>query len=281
MSKQERRDIGGLQRVAGIRRAEVGGLSVAYEIAGEGPPLVLLHGVLGDSRVWNRQLADLSDRCTVIAWDAPGAGRSSDPPEPFGMADWADCLAGLMDEIRIDHAHILGLSWGGILAQEFYRRHPTCVRSLILADTYAGWRGSLPESVCEERLATCLRESSLPASEFVPKWIPGLFSEAAPEELREELASIMSDFHPVGYRLMIRTADSDTRDLLPDIRVPTLLVWGEEDQRAPMAVARQLRDAIPGARLVIIPDTGHVSNLEQPVLFNAAVRDFCLSLTTA
>jgi len=281
MSQQERRDNGGSQRVAGIRRAEVGGLSVAYEIAGEGPPLVLLHGVLGDSRVWNRQLADLSDRFTVIAWDAPGAGRSSDPPEPFGMADWAGCLAGLMDVIGIDRAHILGLSWGGILAQEFYRRHPARTRSLILADTYAGWRGSLPESVYRERLAAVMREVSMPASEFVPAWIPGLFSEAASEELREELASIMSDFHPVGYRVMIQTSDSDTRDLLPNIRVPTLLVWGEEDQRAPLTVARQLRDAIPEARLVIIPGAGHVSNLEQPVLFNAAVRDFCLSLTTA
>ena len=121
----------------------------------------------------------------------------------------------------------------------------------------------------------------MPASEFVPGWIPGLFSEAASEDVCEELASIMSDFHPVGYRVMIQTSDSDTRDLLPNIRVPTLLVWGEEDQRAPLTVARQLRDAIPEARLVIIPGAGHVSNLEQPVLFNAAVRDFCLSLTTA
>ena len=73
----------------------------------------------------------------------------------------------------------------------------------------------------------------MPASEFVPKWIPGLLSDAASDELRVELAAIMSDFHPVGYRLMIQTADSDTRDLLPTIRVPTLLVWGEEDRRAP------------------------------------------------
>lgn len=258
--------------------AEVNGLSVAYERIGDGAPLILLHGILQDSRVWNRQLADLSDQFTVIAWDAPGAGRSSDPSEPFTMADWADCLAGLMDEIGINQAHILGLSLGGILAQEFYRRHPARTRSLILADTYAGWRGSLPESIWKERLATCLREASMPANEFVPKWIPGLFSDAAPEELREELAAIMSDFHPIGYRLMIQTANLDTRDLLPNIRVPTLLVWGDADKRAPMTVAHQLRDAIPEARLAIIPGAGHVSNLEQPARFNAEVRGFCRSL---
>jgi pimeloyl-ACP methyl ester carboxylesterase len=116
-------------------------------------------------------------------------------------------------------------------------------------------------------------------SEFIPKWMPGLFSEAAPQELREELASIMSDFHPIGYRLMaLSSAGVDTRDLLPNIRVPTLLVWGEEDERAPLTVARQFHDAIPGARLVTIPGAGHVSNLEQPALFNVAVRNFCLSL---
>ncbi len=259
-------------------RADVNGLSVAYERNGEGPPLVLLHGVLCDSRVWSKQLLDLSNEFTVVAWDAPGAGRSSDPPESFAMADWVDCLAGLIDEIGINQAHILGLSLGGILAQEFYRRHPARTRSLILADTYAGWRGSLPESVCEERLATCLREASMPANEFVPKWIPGLFSDAAPDELRVELAAIMSDFHPVGYRLMIQTANLDTRDLLPNIQVPTLLVWGDADRRAPMTVAHQLRDAIPRARLAIIPGAGHVSNLEQPARFNAEVRGFCRSL---
>jgi pimeloyl-ACP methyl ester carboxylesterase len=129
-----------------MRHADVGGLAVAYERAGEGPSLVLLHGILQDSRVWNRQLADLSNQFTVVAWDIPGAGRSADPPEPFAMANWADCLSGLMDAIGMERAHVLGLSWGGILAQEFYRRHPTRARSLILADTYAGWRGSLPAS---------------------------------------------------------------------------------------------------------------------------------------
>ena len=263
-----------------LLRAEVNGLSIAYERAGDGPALVLLHGFTHDSRVWRRQLENLSDQFTVIAWDAPGAGRSSDPPEGFGIGDWADCLAGLLDVAGVQRAHILGLSWGGLLAQELYRRHPARVRSLVLADTYAGWTGSLPAPLPEERLAACLRDASLPPSEFVPRYLPGMFGESAAQEVREELARIMSDFHPVGFRLMATAlAYADTRDLLPNIRVPTLLVWGDADARSPMTVAHQMRDAIPGARLAVIPGAGHVSNLEAPARFNAEVRDFCLSVS--
>jgi pimeloyl-ACP methyl ester carboxylesterase len=95
------------------------------------------------------------------------------------------------------------------------------------------------------------------------------------------MASVMLDFHPVGYQLKaMAISDLDTRDLLPKIRVPTLLVWGEADARALMTVAHQLRDAIPGARLVIIREAGHVSNFEQLAQFNAEVHRFCSSLTT-
>jgi pimeloyl-ACP methyl ester carboxylesterase len=259
-------------------RADVNGRSVAYERTGSGPVLVLLHGFLSDSRAWRPQLEGLSEHFTMIAWDAPGAGQSHDPPETFGTGDWADCLAGLLDVAGVGSADILGLSWGGMVAQELYRRRPERVRSLVLADTYAGWRGSLSEATTEERLATCLRDSTLPPGELVPKYLPGMHSESATQEVREELAEIMSAFHPVGFRLMaLSSAHCDTRDLLPEIGVPTLLVWGEADARSPMSVANQLHAAIPGARLAVIPGAGHVSNLEAPARFNAAVRDFCLS----
>ena len=139
---------------------KVNGLSVAYERTGDGPALVLLHGFAVDSRMWRPQIESLSDKFTVIAWDAPGAGQSSDPPETFGIGEWADCLAGILDAAGIQLAHIVGLSWGGILAQEFYRRHSAPVLSLVLADTYAGWKGSLPEPIVEQRLAACLRDAS-------------------------------------------------------------------------------------------------------------------------
>jgi pimeloyl-ACP methyl ester carboxylesterase len=261
-----------------MRSVEVNGHSVAYRDVGEGPPLILLHGFLCDSRCWRRQLADLSNRFRVLAWDAPGAGHSSDPPDPFTTADWARCLVGFLDVLGIERAQLLGPSWGGILAQEFYRSYPDRALTLILCDTYAGWKGSLPESACKERLERCFLESSLPPEEFVPRWVPEFFTEGASPDLKEEMSAVVSDFHLLGFRLMAKSsADTDTTDLLPNIAVPTLLVWGDDDRRSPMNIAEQFRDAIPNAELAIITSAGHVSNMEQPKQFNTQVRRFCQS----
>jgi pimeloyl-ACP methyl ester carboxylesterase len=265
-----------------LTHAEVNGHSVAYRYTGEGPPLVLLHGFLCDSRCWRRQLADLSDRFRVGAWDAPGAGSSSDPPDPFTITDWAQCLAEFLDTVGIEQAQVLGLSWGGILAQEFYRLYPDRVLALILCGTYAGWKGSLPESACKKRLQRCFLESSLPPEDFVPRWVPEFFTEGASHDLKEEMSAVVCDFHPLGFRLMAKSsADTDTTDLLPNIGVPTLLLWGDDDRRSPLSIAEQLRDAIPNAELAVIANAGHVSNMEQPEEFNAQVRRFCLSHLSA
>jgi pimeloyl-ACP methyl ester carboxylesterase len=257
----------------------VGARSIAYRRAGSGPALVLLHGFTQDSRIWRPQLQGLSDELTVIAWDAPGAGGSDDPPEPFGIEDWATTLAGFLDTLGIVRAHLVGLSWGGLLAQELYRQTPALVRSLVLADSYAGWKGSLPDPIPDERLAACLRDSLLPPSEFVARYLPGMFSEAVAPEIRDELGAIMAEFHPAGFRMMATAlARADTRDLLPTIRVPTLLIWGDEDVRSPLSVFRELADAIPGAQLSVLRGAGHVSNLERPEDFDAAVRAFCRSV---
>jgi pimeloyl-ACP methyl ester carboxylesterase len=255
---------------------QVGHQSISYRQAGDGPPLALLHGFLCDSRCWQRQLADLSDRFRVVAWDAPGAGLSPDPPGAFTTANYAHCLAGFLDAVGIERAHVLGLSWGGILAQEFYRLYPARLRSLVLADTYAGWRGSLPEAAWKERLAACLQDAGGSPSALVAKFVPGVFTAAASPSLRDEFAAIVADFHPVGFRLMsLSSAEVDTRDLLPTIDVPTLLLWGEDDRRSPLPVAAQFHAAVPGAELAVIPNAGHLSNMEQPDAFNDHVRRFC------
>ena len=114
--------------------------------------------------------------------------------------------------------------------------------------------------------------------ELVPRWVPEFFTEAASNDLKEEMSEVVSEFHPLGFRLMAKSsADTDTTDLLPDIGVPTLLVWGDRDRRSPMSLAERIRDAIPDAELVVIANAGHVSNMEQPEKFNAQVRRFCLS----
>jgi pimeloyl-ACP methyl ester carboxylesterase len=257
---------------------KVDGQTIAYRRRGHGPALLLLHGFLCDSRCWRRQLSGLSDRFTVIAWDAPGAGLSSDPPDTFTTASYAECLAGFLDALGIERAHILGLSWGGILAQEFYRLHADRFSSLVLADTYAGWRGSLPETAWKDRLATCLRMADGPAETVVSKFLPGMFTDAVPQDVREELSAIISEFHPTGFRLMsLSSAEIDTTDLLPNIDVATLVLWGDDDRRSPLHIAQQLNASIPDAELAVIPHAGHVSNMEQPDVFNSEVRRFCLS----
>src|ERR687895_867836 len=112
------------------------GLEIAYERVGDGPPLVFVHGAAEDGRVWRPQLAALADEFTVVAWDEPGAGRSSDVPGDFALADYADCLAGLIDALDLGPAHVAGLSWGGTVALELCRHCPQLVATLLIVDTY-------------------------------------------------------------------------------------------------------------------------------------------------
>jgi len=255
--------------------AKVGGHSIGYRIAGEGPPLVLLHGFLCDSRCWRAQLRVLGARFRVVAWDAPGAGSSSDPPESFTVADWAETLGEFLHTIGVERAHVLGLSWGGLLAQEFFRLHPLRVDRLVLADTYAGWKGSLPAEMVEKRRARCYRDALRPKEEVVAEWVPVEFFSNASAALAEEMATVVADFHPLGFRLMTRAlADTDTSEMLTTITAPTLLVWGDGDLRSPLEVADQFRTAIPDSELVVIHGAGHVSNMEKPDEFNAIVGAF-------
>jgi pimeloyl-ACP methyl ester carboxylesterase len=258
-----------------VEGVQANGLEIAYERVGDGPPLVLVHGAAEDRRVWQPQIAALADEFTVVAWDEPGAGRSSDVPADFGLADYANCLAALVEAIGLGPAHVAGLSWGGTVVQELYRHHPGLVATLILIDTYAGWRGSLSEEEVRARVTGVRQMLAAHAEEFDPT-PPGLFAGDPPGKFVPLLEKIAAYVRPesLGKQLSVM-ASADQRDLLPQIAVPTLLIWGELDARSPLSVARQFEHAIPDAELVVIPESGHVSNLEQPERFNDAVREFC------
>jgi pimeloyl-ACP methyl ester carboxylesterase len=257
---------------------DVAGLRVAYQRVGKGPPLVLLHGYVGDGvTTWRRQIKGLSDDFTVVAWDAPGAGGSSDPPESFGMAGYADCLARFVDALGLGQPHVAGLSFGGALALEFCRRHPALPMTLVLASAYAGWGGSLPADVAEERLGQALLLSDLSPGQFVDALLPTMFSEGTPPAAVDEFREAMLRTHPAGFRAMARAAAEDLRDALPHIDVPTLVLYGDEDVRAPPTVAEHLHTAISGSKLVVLRGAGHVCNIEAPEEFNKAVRDFLRS----
>jgi pimeloyl-ACP methyl ester carboxylesterase len=251
------------------------GLEIAYRRSGDGWPLVFVHGAAQDGRAWQPQLAALADEFTVVAWDEPGAGGSSDVPAIFGLPDYAHCLAALIDALGLGPAHVAGLSWGGTVAQELYRHHPELVATLILVDTYAGWKGSLPEEEVRARVAGVLTSLQAPAEDFDPTF-PGLFAGDPPAEFVPLLGEMAAVVRPDSLRnLLLVMAEADQRDLLPNIAVPTLLIWGELDVRSPLTVAEEFEHAIPDAQLVVIPRCGHVSNLERPWPFTDAVREFC------
>ena len=261
--------------VVAVEVVRANGLEIAYERAGEGRPLVFVHGASVDGRMWQPQLASLANEFTVVAWDEPGAGRSSDVPADFGLPDYANCLAALIEEIGLGPAHVAGLSWGGTVVLELYRHHPELVATLILIDTYAGWKGSLAEEEVHARVEGVRQMLAAPADHFDPT-LPGWFAGDPPAEFVPLLEEMAADVRPESLRhQLLLMAEADQRDLLPHITVPTLLIWGEQDVRSPLSIARQFEHAIPATTLVVIPDCGHVSNLEQPERINEAVREFC------
>jgi pimeloyl-ACP methyl ester carboxylesterase len=258
-----------------VEWVEADGLTIAYERAGGGHLLVFVHGAAEDGRIWQPQLADLADEFTVVAWDEPGAGRSSDLPEAATLAGFADGLAALIESLGIGPAHVAGLSWGGTVALELYHRHPGLVATLILIDTYAGWKGSLPADEVQARVADARRMLAAPPGEFDPT-LAGLFASDPPEDFVPLLAAIAAGVRPATLEQELTImADADLSDLLPHIAVPTLLLWGDSDTRSPLSVARQFEEAIPDTELVVIEGAGHMSHLERPEQVNTAVRAFC------
>ena len=225
---------------------EIEGLTISYERAGAGPPLVLAHGFVGDGRSsWAHQLSDLSDEFTVVAWDAPGAGRSSDPPEWFRMPDYADCLATFVRALGFPAAHVAGLSFGGALALATFERHPSIPRSLVLVGAYAGWAGSLPPEEVDERLRLSLRLAELPPDELADAFLPSMFSANAPAAAKAEFVASVRAVSPAGFVAMARSsAEADLRAMLSDVDVPALLLYGDQDVRAPLAVAEAIHTGI-------------------------------------
>jgi pimeloyl-ACP methyl ester carboxylesterase len=211
----------------------------------------------------------------VVAWDAPGYGRSDDPLEPFGLEDLADRAVGLLDELGGEEAHVLGASMGGVIAQLVYHRHPARVRSLILADTNTGG-GALPEPERSARVHGRLEAlERLGPRGMAEARAPVLVRPDAPAQLLAEVTEIMAEVRPAGYRAAaIALGATDITRLLSEINVPTLVIHGAQDAVVPLETGRMLADNIPRARLIVIPDAGHVSNQEQPAAFNAAVRRF-------
>jgi pimeloyl-ACP methyl ester carboxylesterase len=258
---------------------EVGGLTITYERAGTGPPVALAHGFVGDARsTWDSQIEGLADEFTVIAWDAPGAGKSSDPPEGFGMDDYADCLAAFLRALRIQRAHLVGLSFGAALALATCHRYRGFASSLVLVSGYAGWLGSLGAEEANRRLPRSLQASELPPDEFVAAMAPSMFSPSAKAERVARFVDSVREFRPGGFRAMARASVEDQSHVLPEVGVPTLLLYADHDVRAPVAVGEAIQAAVRGSELVVLTGPGHVSPVEAPDAVTRELRRFLRSV---
>jgi len=240
---------------------------VHYEIAGSGDPLVLLHGIGSNSKSWRRQLQAFSGAFTVVAWDAPGFGRSPDPKSALpSMTEYTEALEELLESLGFGSAIVLGHSMGGLVAQEFYRAFPQSVQALILADTTRG--GGDPTNRLQMIQSMTPRELALARA-------PKLLSKQAAPELIEEAITIMSEVRRTGYEFAaVSMSKADTRGVLDTIDVPLLMIWGAADEITPPWSRWPAK-----AQVQIIPSAGHLCYAEQPDRFNAIVLDFLQGLT--
>lgn len=248
-----------------MNHVDVGGLRIAYRRIGTGPPLVLLHGAFCDRRTWQWMVPDLARHHTVVAWDAPGFGESADIDDSWRAKDFADALAGLVVALDLDSPHLVGHSFGTMVALSTYQRHPTVPASLVLIGGYAGWAGSLPPDEVARRLEMFLAMAELGAA-FDPKSYPGLFSDLIPADREAALIAMMRDnTRPPTTRAVGHIgAETDLRPALADVNVPTLVLHGGDDARSPIANAQALHAAIPTSHLVVLPRLGHACVIEDP-----------------
>jgi len=254
---------------------------LAYDARGIGPTLVLLHAFPLDRTMWTGQLKGLSSDCHVIVPDAFGFGGTPLPSEGWTIDGLADSVALLLDSIDQTEPVILGgLSMGGYVALAFARRHPQRLRGLILADTRAE-----PDSAEAKAGRAAMIELGLKSgsSAVIEKMLPNMLSPVSFAERPEVVATvrrIVSTQKPesIAAALGALRDRPDARPGLSTIKVPTLIIVGEDDKITPPDAARTLNSAISQSKLVIISGAGHLSHLEAPEAFNAAIREFVNSL---
>lgn len=261
--------------------ARVNGVRLAYSDRGKGheTALLLIHGFPLDRRLWAAQMSGLASAVRVIAPDLRGHGCSETSAGPLTMDQQADDLAALLDHLGIERAVVAGLSMGGYIAFALWRRHADRIRALVLADTRAE-----PDSVVARvnRETTMAQVQKTGAAALADTMLPRLLSPSSLATPRIVAAAhkMMAEQPVAGIvgALGGLRDRADSRPTLPTITAPTLVIAGAEDALTPPADGAALAAAIPGAQLAIVPRAGHLSPLENPRAFNAAVRAFLRSL---
>ena len=248
-----------------------------YEVHGEGRPLLLISGLGNDLSSWALQVPDLARRYRVISFDNRGSGRTDAPDQPYSIRMMAGDTAGLMDALRIEKAHVLGVSMGGYIAEELAMACPGRVTSLVLATTSVGpylLKISLLQAWARQALS-----GMSPMTSF-QIMLPFMFNDRCFEDpgvLEMAVGTIAGHSSTPPHilaRQMTACAEHDARDRIGQIRVPTLVLAGKEDPFVPFSLSQELAASIPGARLKVLEGGGHGFSASMAGTFNRAVLEF-------
>jgi pimeloyl-ACP methyl ester carboxylesterase len=257
-------------------KTTIEGASIEYDVSGEGPGVLLFHAFPLSLFMWDAQVEALAATHRVVRFDARGFGGSAPGDGPLTMERIADDGAGLLDQLGIEKAVVGGCSMGGYAAFAFVRRHPQRLAALVLQDTRAG--ADSPEARAN-RATLAGKVLAEGASAAVEAFLPKLLGETTHRERKALVASLRerilaSSPQGIANALHGLAARADSRETLPTITVPTLVLVGAEDVLTPPAEAATMAAAIPRARLDVIPGAGHLANLENPSAASAALRAF-------
>jgi len=259
------------------------GITIDYALEGPaGAPVVTFsHSLCCRRAMWEGQIAGLKDRFRCLSFDHRGHGGTSTPPGPYDFDMLADDAAALLDALGIASTHWVGLSMGGMIGQGLALRHPGRVASLALCDTTARFPAEY-HALAEGRIRAAEAEGMEPLVEpILQRWFTPPFLAAAPPVL-DAVRGWIRGTPVAGYVACNRALQSlDYLDRLPGIGVPTQVIVGRADPSTPVSAGMAIRDRIAGAGLTVIEEASHISNLEQPAAFDAALGAFLSRFTAA
>lgn len=250
------------------------GAKLYWDEQGSGEPLLLIMGLSYPSYMWHRSRPLLAKHFRTIALDNRGVGQSDAPPGAYSIPLMASDALAVLDAANVQTAHLFGVSMGGMIAQEFAIQYPDCVRSLILGCTSPGG----PSAVHAEpaALQVLMRQGMTP-EEARDAILPFLYDSTTPRErIAEDLAIRMKWFpSPQGYFGQLQGIFAwEAYSRIAQITAPTLIVHGETDRLIPPANAQLIAERIPGAKLVMIPNAGHIFDTDQPEASHHAILSF-------
>lgn len=255
-------------------KARTNGIELHYTVEGEGPWLVMSHSLACNGHMWDPQLPLLARRFKVLRFDTRGHGQSDAPAGAYTLEALADDVRGLLDALGIRAAHWAGLSMGGMIGQTFALKYPGVLQSLVLADTTSRYP---PEAapIWAERIKIAETRGMEPLVQpTLERWFTAAYRETHPAEVAR-IADMIRATPVAGYvgcSHAIPRINLTAR--LAEIKVPALVIVGEQDAGTPPAMAREIHANLPGSELVIIPSAAHLANVEQAAAFDAALVRF-------